>query len=239
VLVLSRSRSFARVFRIFVFLSNGALHNKWQVHDAETKRKRAAKTFAQKHPDAANVFAAQQSPTITAGVYAPGTAPSSGLLALYASDMPHFDNLVSPAGPPPAQRRRVGENPVMWVAKPSSTRICTDVEQRKFKADFVRLLVVMNIAFHAVEHPFFRLFCAAYLDGFIIPGRKQLSGRILDDVTTTAIETIRERKHARYMTGQSDGFKNVSKDATIGSIANVEGTVSIFVACMLQILTNS
>jgi hypothetical protein len=89
-----------------------------------------------------------------------------------------------------------------------------------------RLLVVCNVAWWAVEHPYFRHFFKIWLPNASIPGRKQISGRILEEETGTALGEMCREVHGRYGTGQSDGWKNVTRSSILGSVVNVEGTVS-------------
>jgi hypothetical protein len=192
-----------------------------KLEDTESTRKQAAKMFADKHPDAAHLLAAQQSASIPCS--APGV--NVGLMALYKSDMTHLAAISAHVGPPPAQCRRVGEAPAAYVYQTPNPHGCTDEEQRKFERDLLRLLVVLNVAFFAAEHLFLRYFFATYVDGYAVPGRKQLLGRILDDVSSEAVDHIKESASSLYVTNQSDSWKNMSGTTVTGTVLNAEGTV--------------
>lgn len=98
--------------------------------------------------------------------------------------------------------------------------------QDEFAADLCRLLVACNIAWWAVEHPYFRHFFSKWLPMAILPGRKTLSGRVLDTEAGKVTELIKRDVRDRFCTGQCDGWKNIAKSALVASIVNVEYAVS-------------
>ncbi|KAF8994862.1 hypothetical protein BDQ17DRAFT_1392327 [Cyathus striatus] len=77
------------------------------------------------------------------------------------------------------------------------------------------LMVACNIPWWAVENPVWGYFFHKWIPGCLVPGRKLLSGHILNEQAD--IEVI-----GRYGTGQCNGWKNISKDLLIGSMINVE-----------------
>ncbi|KAF8989433.1 hypothetical protein BDQ17DRAFT_1470270, partial [Cyathus striatus] len=93
---------------------------------------------------------------------------------------------------------------------------------KEWNADLCLLMVACNVPWWAVENPVWRTFFQKWVPGCLIPGRKQLSGRILDEQADIVVENIRKAVKGRYGTGQCDGWKNVSKDSLIGSMVNVE-----------------
>jgi hypothetical protein len=196
-------------------------YSRCKLDEADSQKKRATKTFASNHPDAAHILAAQGS----AAVPSSSSGVNTGLLALYQSDLPDFSAIAAPGGPPPAQRRHVGEEPAAYMYRTPNPQGRTHDEQRKFERDVLRLLVVLNIAFFAIEHPFLRYFFATYMDGFQVPGRKQLSGRILNEVSDEAASKIKESGRGRYASNQSDSWKNPTGTTVTGSVTNIDGTV--------------
>lgn len=98
--------------------------------------------------------------------------------------------------------------------------------QEEFAADLCRLFVACNGAWWAVEHPFCRYFFTKWISKAVLPGRKTLSGWILDNEAEKVVNRMRQQVNGKFATGQSDGWKNISKTSLIGSIINVESTVS-------------
>jgi hypothetical protein len=101
-------------------------------------------------------------------------------------------------------------------------------QQAKFSADLCRLLVVCNIAWMAVEIPFWRAFFTKWLPQCQMPGRRELSGRILDQESAKVLENMKEKVKDRFGTGQCDGWKNINKTSIIGTMVNVEYEVCYF-----------
>lgn len=103
----------------------------------------------------------------------------------------------------------------------------SDDLQEQFSADLCRMFIACNIAWSAVENPHFRAFFARWMSQAILPGRKTLSGRILDALADEAENEMTDRVRGRYATGQCDGWKNITKDSLIASMINVEYTVCL------------
>ncbi|KAI0731582.1 hypothetical protein C8Q72DRAFT_970140 [Fomitopsis betulina] len=55
-----------------------------------------------------------------------------------------------------------------------------------------------------------------------LPGRKELSGRVLDEQADKVTERMKAEVKGCYVTGQCDGWKNISKDHIIATIINAE-----------------
>lgn len=121
-----------------------------------------------------------------------------------------------PAGPPPAQRSRTDQyQPPDGVA--AFEYIAPDAWPReraaKFAADLCRLMVVCNIAWSSVEHPYWRYFFQEWLPGVPVPGRKELSGRILDEQVELCVAEMKTRTGGKFATGQCDGWKDIARRA--------------------------
>lgn len=97
--------------------------------------------------------------------------------------------------------------------------------QAEFAADLCRLMLVCNVAWWAVDQPYWRAFFAKWIPQCLMPGSKQLSGRILDEEAGHVIEGVKTKVHGRYATGQCDGWKNITKTSIVASMINVEYTV--------------
>ena len=98
--------------------------------------------------------------------------------------------------------------------------------QDRFAVDLCRLFIACNIAWSAAEHPYFRAFFAQWLPQAILPGRKSLSNGLLDRLAEEVEGGMKIDVTKRYATGQSDGWKNITKQSLVASVMNVEYTVS-------------
>ncbi|KAH7917237.1 hypothetical protein BV22DRAFT_1108604 [Leucogyrophana mollusca] len=97
-----------------------------------------------------------------------------------------------------------------------------DARQAEFAADLCRLMVVCNFAWWAVENPFWRFFWQKWVPQCLMPGRQQLSGRVLDEESEKVLEVMKKKVQGRLGTGQSDGWKNITKTSLVASMMNVE-----------------
>ena len=97
--------------------------------------------------------------------------------------------------------------------------------QESFASDLCRLLIACNIAWHAVELPYWQFFFQKWLPGCLIPGRLSLSGRILDEEATKVMDKVKMYVKGRFATGQCDAWKNIAKTSIVASMINVEYSV--------------
>ncbi|KIK75925.1 hypothetical protein PAXRUDRAFT_171252 [Paxillus rubicundulus Ve08.2h10] len=58
----------------------------------------------------------------------------------------------------------------------------------------------------------------------MVPGRKQLSGCILDEEADKVVEEMKRVLEGKFATGQSDGCKNITKTSLVASLINMEYT---------------
>ncbi|KAA1478745.1 hypothetical protein DENSPDRAFT_855114 [Dentipellis sp. KUC8613] len=107
--------------------------------------------------------------------------------------------------------------PIQWTVK----------DRNDFDTDLCRLLISGNVAWWAVENPFWQNFFKKWIPGSSMPGRYEISGRILDQESARVVELIKKEVSGCYGTGQVDGWKNRQKLEIIGSTVNVEGHVLI------------
>jgi len=114
-----------------------------------------------------------------------------------------------------------GDSTIPVVPWPSS-------RQAEFAADLCRLMLVSNVAWWAVDQPYWRAFFAKWIPQCLMPGSRQLSGRILDEEAGHVVEGVKMKVHGRYATGQCDGWKNINKTSIVASMINVEYTVCEF-----------
>ncbi|KAH6908403.1 hypothetical protein BKA70DRAFT_1103618 [Coprinopsis sp. MPI-PUGE-AT-0042] len=96
--------------------------------------------------------------------------------------------------------------------------------REEFNRELCCLLVACNIAWWAVENRYWRYFFSKWVRGCIVPGRKQISGRVLDGEADRVVEAMKAKVNGRYATGQCDGWKNIAKTSLVASMINVEYT---------------
>ncbi|KAI0366485.1 hypothetical protein BV20DRAFT_1095359, partial [Pilatotrama ljubarskyi] len=92
----------------------------------------------------------------------------------------------------------------------------------EFQTDFCKLLLSGNCAFRLAEAPYWRYFFTKWIPGSELPSRQAVSGRILDAEADRVVEGMKIHLQGRYGTGQSDGWKSISKASIIASMVNAE-----------------
>lgn len=117
--------------------------------------------------------------------------------------------------------------PVRAVTAVAAIQKWPDAIQQQFAGDLCRLLIACNIAWMAVDHPYLRAFMAKWIPEAILPTRKALAGRVLDQESDKVVRDMRMHVKGRYATGQSDGWKNITKTSLVASMINVEFMVSL------------
>ena len=63
--------------------------------------------------------------------------------------------------------------------------------------------------------------------GAVIPDRKQLSGRILDQEVESVEERMKLKIQGKVGTGQCDGWKNNAKKSVVSTMVTVENEVRL------------
>lgn len=97
----------------------------------------------------------------------------------------------------------------------------TSQRQNEFAADLCHLFVACNFVFNTVENPQMQLFFAKWLPQAKLPSRRALSSTHLDNAVTTAEAHTWATVLGKYATGQSDGWKNITKTSLLTSTMNV------------------
>lgn len=100
-----------------------------------------------------------------------------------------------------------------------------------FSWQLCQLMVVSNIAWRAADQPYWRLFFQNWIPGVVLPGRNELSGRILDAEAQKCIANIANTVRGRLATGQCDGWKDIKRSSIIAVMMNVEYTVNDRLIC--------
>lgn len=102
----------------------------------------------------------------------------------------------------------------------------TQEQHEQFASELCMLMIVCNIAWWSVEQPYWRFFFQKWMPGCQMPGRREMSGRILNDEAEKVVGKMKGKVSGKYGTGICDGWKNVSKTSLIASMINVAYTVS-------------
>lgn len=102
----------------------------------------------------------------------------------------------------------------------------TQEQHEQFASELCMLMIVCNIAWWSVEQPYWRFFFQKWMPGSQIPGRREISGRILNEEAEKVVGKMKGKVSGKYGTGICDGWKNVSKTSIIASMINVAYTVS-------------
>lgn len=102
----------------------------------------------------------------------------------------------------------------------------TQQQHEEFAAELCMLMVVCNIAWWSVEQPYWRYFFDKWMPGSQMPGRREMSGRILDEEADKVVGKVKGQVSGRFGTGLCDGWKNVSKSSLVTSMINVAYKVS-------------
>ncbi|EJD34361.1 hypothetical protein AURDEDRAFT_76253 [Auricularia subglabra TFB-10046 SS5] len=112
---------------------------------------------------------------------------------------------------------------IVYVACPAATPWTRERVER-FNAMLCRLMIVCNIAWWAVENPYWRLFFDEWLPEVPMPGRRELSGQILDREAAKCVDEMKLHVGNRFATGQCDGWKDIVKSSVVATMLNVEYT---------------
>ena len=73
-----------------------------------------------------------------------------------------------------------------------------------------------NSAFSMVENPQFRAMMDLVRPGIQLPGRRAISGRILEDVYAEEWEKFAKEKKGMHCTMSIDGWSNIKNDPILG-----------------------
>jgi hypothetical protein len=127
------------------------------------------------------------------------------------------NQLVNPSAPPLKRARTsFGE-----------TQSLNAGTQLEFSKDFLKLLIANGAPFLFANNPETRIFAAKWITpGAVIPDRKKLSGRILDDEVKVTEDRVKLKVQGKVGTGQCDGWKNNAKKSVVSTMVTVENEAS-------------
>lgn len=98
--------------------------------------------------------------------------------------------------------------------------------QGEFEGDLCNWFVACGVLWNAANNPQTRIFSSKWLsDDVVIPDRRILSGRILNEQAKKVEENIKVKVQGKLATGQCDGWKNVAKTSVVTTVMSVENEV--------------
>ncbi|KAK7002098.1 hypothetical protein R3P38DRAFT_2362704, partial [Favolaschia claudopus] len=95
-------------------------------------------------------------------------------------------------------------------------------QQEEFGQDLCRLFVACGWSWNAVENPQLKIFFQKYLRSAVLPSRRVLSGRILDQESDKVIQRTRLQIQGKLATYSEDGWANIAKTHMNTSLLSVE-----------------
>lgn len=98
--------------------------------------------------------------------------------------------------------------------------------QQEFGEDFCKFLIATRSAWNFASNPQVHLFFDKWIPGAIVPDRRTLSGPILDREAGKVEEKLKLKLKGRKATFQTDGWKNIAKQAIIATMVSVDFEVS-------------
>lgn len=107
----------------------------------------------------------------------------------------------------------------------TSTPRWTKARQDEFASDLCRLLVACGWSWNSIENPEFTRFSTKWIAGAEPPDRRTLSSTVLDAEVKKCEKLIKGHVKGSYATGQSDGWKNVSKTSLLATMISAKGEV--------------
>jgi hypothetical protein len=130
------------------------------------------------------------------------------------------NQLVTPSAPPLKRARTT-------ILSCGETQSLNTETQLEFSKDFLKLLIANGAPFLFANNPETRIFAAKWITpGAVIPDRKMLSGRILDDEVKLTEDRVKLKVEGKIGTGQCDGWKNNTKKSVVSTMVTVENEVS-------------
>ena len=170
------------------------------------------------------------------------------------STIPNLSPLIFQDSPLSNQATGDGSKPLQWqkttqlqvspigssffretLPKPSMSH----KQQDEFTADVCRLLIICNITWWAVDQPYWRAFFQKWQPAAYMPGRKELSGHILNEEAEKVKGKMKWKVKGHYGLGQNDGWKNIVKTSLIASMVIICYIVSqIWFLILEQSLTS-
>ena len=140
--------------------------------------------------------------------------------------LPNIDPALSLLSPPlPAPSHAV--TPPSEALTPTGLPLWPPEKQEEFYDDLCRLFVACNWAWNGVANPELLLFMSKYISQAKIPDRRVLSGHVLDQLVAQFEEKVRVEVSGKFVTGQCDGWKALSKAHIISTSSTVAGKVCL------------
>ncbi|KAI8986109.1 hypothetical protein BD414DRAFT_416319 [Trametes punicea] len=100
-----------------------------------------------------------------------------------------------------------------------------NARQNDFAADLCKMFVMCNIPWNAADNIQMEHFFKKWLPSAKLPDRRKLSGTYLKEAVALVQITVHTNIRGKLATGQSDGWKNISKVSVITSTMSVNREV--------------
>ena len=156
------------------------------------------------------------------------SAPSSSLPATWLFSETDLNVSDDPDASQPEKQAQISPDPPNDAIhiQPTSGPL-PYLTQSEFQDNFAQLLYTARAAFHCSDIPYWRHFFQKWIPGSHLPSCQAIGGRILDHLARDIVNTMQAHLRGRCGTGQSNGWKNVTKVSIIGSMINAEYKVCI------------
>ncbi|KDQ11884.1 hypothetical protein BOTBODRAFT_162332 [Botryobasidium botryosum FD-172 SS1] len=157
-------------------------------------------------------------------VKAPG--PSKSITALYTGSQKRS---CANSELPPEKHTHLKSGPVSHVTGAASSItqniLPFDTQTQSEFSDLCRTFVSAGWAWSTIDNPEVRALFAKYIPGAAVPGRKKLSGPLLQIELKKVEDRITKRMAGHYGTLQCDGWKNVKKNHLLAFMVSAAGEV--------------
>jgi hypothetical protein len=115
----------------------------------------------------------------------------------------------------------------------------TSNAQREFESDMCQMFASCGWAWNSSNNPQLRQFFSKWVPDANVPDRRKLSGPVLDAEVKKVEDRVKERVHGQLATGQSDGWKNISKASVVGTMITVDGHVRTENLLSIDVVTHT
>jgi hypothetical protein len=136
---------------------------------------------------------------------------------------------IPPPSPPTTNSAPISAPTKIIEAGPTKkmrlTSKLTSDAQCEFESDMCQMFASCGWAWNSSNNPQLCQCFSKWVPEVNVPDRRKLSGPVLDAEVKKVEERVKERVHGQLATGQSDGWKNISKASVVGTMITVDGQV--------------
>lgn len=108
----------------------------------------------------------------------------------------------------------------------TSTVQWTPIKQAEFNQDLCKVFVSAGLPWNVANDPKLGRFAKKWMGGAELPDRRYLAGTVLDREINKYEAEAKAETQRKLATGQSDGWKNISKTSLAATMIVVNGKVS-------------